>query len=66
MKKNPRSRFLPVFIIAAIMPAVLMPSIVSHHVSDNLLGGAMGFSIGLAIVGLVWIRKGGRRCSRDS
>lgn len=66
MEKTPRTRFLPVVILPAVMPAVLMPAMVNHHVPDNLLGGAMGVSIGLAIVGLIWMKKGKRRCSTDS
>ena len=66
MKKDPRARFLPLVILPAIMPAMLMPVVLNHHVSDGLLGGAMGVPIGLAIGGLVWMKKGGRRCSTDS
>jgi len=40
-----------------------MPVLVSQHVPDNLIGGAMGVSIGLAIVGLVRMKRGGGRCA---
>lgn len=61
--KNVRTRHLPFVIVPAIMPAVLMPVLVHQHVPDNLIGGAMGVSIGLAIVGLVRMKRGGRRCA---
>jgi hypothetical protein len=60
MKKNSRARFLPVVMFPAILPAVLMPVMVSLHVPANLIGGAMGFSIGLAIVGVACMAKGAR------
>ena len=64
--KHAKTRYLPLVIIAGIMPAVLMPVLVSQHMSDNLIGGAMGLSIGLAIVGLVRMKKGGGRCATTS
>jgi len=64
--KNARTRYLPLVIVPAIMPAVLMPVLVSQHVPDNLIGGAMGVSIGLAIVGLVRMKRGGGRCATTS
>lgn len=64
--KHARTRYLPLVIIAAIMPAVLMPVLVSQQMPANLIGGTMGLSIGLAIVGLVRIKKGGGRCATTS
>ncbi len=64
--KHARTRYLPLVIIAAIMSAVLMRVLVSQHMPDNLIGGTMGLSIGLAIVGLIRIKKGGRRCATTS
>lgn len=63
---NARARYLPLVIVPAIMPAVLMPVLVNQHVPDNLIGGAMGVSIGLAIVGLVRMKRGGGRCATTS
>ncbi|KTT67963.1 hypothetical protein [Sphingomonas sanguinis] len=64
--KNARTRYLPIVIVPAIMPAVLTPLLVSQHVPDNLIGGAMGVSIGLAIVGLVRMKRGPGRCAKIS
>ena len=64
--KRARTLYLPLVIIPAIMPAVLMPVLVSQHVPANLIGGAMGISIGLEIVGLVRMKKGGGRCATTS
>lgn len=64
MKTNPRVRFLPIVMLPAIMPAVLMLA-ARHHVPDTLLGAGMGVSIGLAIVGLVWMIRDGRRPPAD-
>lgn len=60
MRNNPRVRFLPIVMLPAIMPAILMPAM-RYRLSDNLLGGMMGVSIGLAIVALVWMAKADRR-----
>jgi hypothetical protein len=65
MQKNAKARVLPIVILPAIMPAILLPIAASHHVPDYLLGGAMGFFIGLAIVGLFWMIKRNGRCSTD-
>ena len=64
--KNARTRYLPLVIVPAIMPAVVMPVLVSQHVPDNLIGAAMGISIGLAILGLVRMNRGGGRCAATS
>ncbi|RMB39194.1 hypothetical protein C8J47_0118 [Sphingomonas sp. PP-F2F-G114-C0414] len=64
--KNARTRYLPLIIAPAIMPAVLMPVLVSQHLPDILIGGAFGVSIGLAIVGLVRMKRGGGRCATTS
>jgi len=61
MRKNPKARFLPVIILPAIMPAILLP-VLSGHVPDSILGATMGFSIGLAIVGVAWMAKRKDRC----
>lgn len=64
--KNARARYLPLIIFPAIMPAVLTPVLVSQHVPSDLIGGVMGVSIGLAIVGLVWMKRGRDRCAKVS
>ena len=64
--KNARTRYLPLVIVPAIMPAVVMPVLVSQQVPDNLIGAAMGISIGLAILGLVRMKRGGGRCAATS
>ncbi|MGN5375885.1 hypothetical protein [Sphingomonas hankookensis] len=64
--KNAKTRYLPLVIVPAIMPAVLMPLLVSQHVPANLIDGAMGVSIGLAIVGLVRMKRGRGRCAATS
>ncbi len=63
--KNSKARFLPVVMLPAIMPAVLTPLLVNLHVPDSMIGGAVGVSIGLAIVGVIRMAKGGR-CLPDS
>ncbi len=62
MKTNSRVRFLPIVMIPAILPAVMMPAM-RNHLPVDLLAAAMGVSIGLAIIGLAWMIRGGRRCS---
>lgn len=64
MGKNPKARFLPIVILPAILPAILLPTLRSLQVSDDVLGGTMGVFIGLAIVGLVWMVKSNNRCSK--
>ncbi|RYF11015.1 MAG: hypothetical protein EOO77_20330 [Oxalobacteraceae bacterium] len=64
--KNARTRYLPLVIVPAIMPAVVMPVLASQHVPDTLIGAAMGISIGLAILGLVRMKRGGGRCAATS
>lgn len=64
--KNARTRYLPLAIVPAIMPAVLIPVLVSQHVPANLIGGALGVSISLAIVGLVRMKRGRGRCATAS
>jgi hypothetical protein len=57
MPKKPTARFLPIIILSAVTPAILMPVMTSSHVPDALIGATMGFSIGLAFVGLIWMVK---------
>ena len=47
------THLLPVIIVPAIIPAVLMPLMMNHYVPNNLIGGAMSVLIGLAVVGLL-------------
>jgi hypothetical protein len=65
VRKNPRTRFLPLVIAPAIMPAVLLPLLRSLEVSNAVLGGVMGLFIGLAIVGLAWMIKGSNCSSAE-
>ena len=65
MRRNPKARFLPIVILPAIMPAVLLPVLVSIHAPDYVMGGAMGFCIGIAIVGFVWMLKSNNRHLTD-
>lgn len=58
MTRNSRTRFLPLVIFPALMPAVLFPALRATHVSDAVLGAAAGFCIGLTLVGIVWMMKG--------
>lgn len=62
MPKNLKARFLPIVVITAVMPAILMPVMASSHMPSALIGATMGFSIGLALVGLVWMLKQKGRC----
>ena len=64
MTTNSRVRFLPIVMIPSILPAVVMPAM-RNYVPANMLAAAMGVSIGLAIVGLAWMIKGGRGCPDD-
>ncbi|GGA37940.1 hypothetical protein [Sphingomonas psychrolutea] len=64
MTTNSRVRFLPIVMIPAILPAVVMPAM-RNYVPANMLAAAMGVSIGLAIVGLAWMIRGGCGCSDD-
>lgn len=65
MHNSPRRRFLPLILFPAVMPAILLPVLANHHLPDALLGLGTGISLGLALVGLVWIRQGKRRCSPE-
>ncbi len=58
MRKNPKARFLPIVVLSAIMPAILLPALRTLQVPDYILGATTGIFIGLAIVGLVWMVKG--------
>ena len=51
MKTNSRVRFLPIVMIPAILPAVMIPAM-RNYLPADLLAAAMGVSIGLAIIGL--------------
>ncbi|MEN2791603.1 hypothetical protein ABC974_18350 [Sphingomonas oligophenolica] len=57
MRKNAKARFLPIVMLPAIMPAVLVPPMLLLHVPDYVLGIAMGVFIGLAGVGIAWMAK---------
>ena len=66
MRYNPKARFLPIVILPAIMPALLLPVLVSIHAPDYVMGGAMGFFIGIAIVGFAWMLRSNHRRSTDN
>lgn len=63
MNNNSKTRFLPVVIFAASMPAILLPVMRSFDVPDFVMGFTIGSSLGLAILGLFWMIKGNRDCS---
>jgi hypothetical protein len=63
MKKYSNSRLLPIVIAPAVMPAILLPLMLASHVPDNVIGGTLGFFIGIAVVALAWMAKGGSRCA---
>lgn len=65
MRKNARVRFLPIVIVPALMPALLLPMLTRFHLPDSALGGSMGFFVGLALAGFIWIIKGKTGCSTD-
>ena len=64
MKTNSRVQFLPIVIIPATLPAIVMPAM-RNYVPTKMLAAAMDVSIGLAIVGLGWMIKGRRGCPDD-
>ena len=66
MRCNPKARFLPIVILPAIMPAVLLPVLMSIHAPGYVMGGAMGFFIGIAIVGFAWMLRSNHRRSTDN
>jgi hypothetical protein len=66
MRKNSRTRFLPVVIFPAILPAILMPVMRSLQVPDFVIGFTMGSCIGLTLVGIYWMIKGNKDCSTDN
>ena len=61
MTRNSKTRFLPLVIFPALMPAILFPALRATHVSGVALGAAAGFCIGLPVVGIVWMVKGKNR-----
>ena len=63
MPKKSNVRLLPIVILPAIAPAVLLPLVRSGHVPDYVLGGAFGFSIGLSVVALFWMAKRNSDCA---
>ena len=63
MRNKSNARFLPIVITAAVMPAILLPTMVSNHVSDDVLGATFGFFIGLAVLALVWMAKRRSSCA---
>ena len=44
---------LPLVVIPAVMPSVLLPLMVRYHVHDFVRGMFIGTCLGLAILGLV-------------
>ena len=62
MRDKTNARFLPIVIAPAVMPAILLPIMVSNHVPGDVLGATFGFFIGLAILALVWIAKRRSSC----
>jgi hypothetical protein len=61
--KRSRSALLPLVIIPAIMPAVVLPLLSRAHAPDLALGAAAGLFLGLSIIGLIGFAKGGRGCA---
>lgn len=57
MRKNPRARMVPLVIVPAIMPALLLPMMANTQLPDYVKGGALGFFLGLSLVGLLWMVK---------
>ncbi len=57
MRKNPRARMLPLVIMPAIMPALLLPMMANTQLPDYAKGGTLGFFLGLSLVGLFWMVK---------
>ena len=66
MRYNPKARFLLIVILPAIMPALLLPVLGIIHAPDYVMDGAMGFFIGISIVGFVWILRSNNRRSTDN
>ena len=56
-------RFLPVAILPAILPIVLLPVMLGAHVPDEVIGVSFGFFIGLSAVALFWMVKRNPRCA---
>jgi hypothetical protein len=59
-RKNPRMAYLPIVVIPAVAPSVMLPLLHSSHMPDYAQGLAMGLPIGLALIGLVWMLRGSR------
>jgi hypothetical protein len=49
---------LPLVIVPAIMPAVVLPLLSRAHAPDAVLGSAAGLFVGLTIVALMAFAKG--------
>lgn len=59
-RKNPRVAYLPIVIMPAVAPSIMLPLLHASHVPDYVQGLAVGFPIGLALVGLIWMIRGNR------
>lgn len=59
-RKNLRTAYLPIIVVPAVAPAIMLPLMHAHHMPDYAQGLATGFPIGLALVGLIWMIRGNR------
>ncbi len=59
-RRNTRIAYLPIVIILAVAPAIILPLMHAVAMPDYVKGLATGFPIGLALVGLVWMIRGHR------
>ncbi|WP_342659083.1 hypothetical protein NPJ82_16695 (plasmid) [Sphingomonas sp. NY01] len=65
MHKNARERYLPVAMIPAIMPVIMLPGM-KADLSPYLYYGIWSLSLGLAIMGVAWLAKGAPRQTAKS
>lgn len=57
MHRNARERYLPVAMFPAIMPVIMLPGI-KADLPPYLYYGIWTFSLGLAIIGIIWMANG--------
>lgn len=59
-RKNPRIAYLPIIVVPAVVPAIMLPLMHAFPMPDYAKGLTMGFPIGLALIGLIWMIRGNR------
>ena len=55
VRKNKKARFLPIVVLLAVMPAILLPTLRGFHLPGAVIGIALALFLGLALASLIWL-----------